>query len=408
MKLFIKIFLIALIALCNAQPGYAAKKHKASIKVAAAITTNSGYTANPWVALKRSGANDFYFCGNVPTTKIFTLGTGKANDGSYISYNKRYSHTHTHQHGQCISLRDDYKELTRHFCCCEGGGTTMGSWVDVTNLHSAHPTWGLFRGDETGANDYDTKTFGNDTCKQTYYLNVCSADSRVKSVAKFDYKGTNNSTYAHTILSSCSPCGAGQVRRHNSCVAACPDGQGFKPGTNTCITCPSSLRQGILGDPDNNDTNGDCAVCASTQFYNKGTQKCVDFSSMIQVSVNAHNDCWLCGSAGSMYECFKRVTRDGSLEKITGDKANQLRSACSLTGTDDGTLFSLPEGAVAIIDDGSGSTTSVSDTTTDTTTSNSTSTTWTLSDGSVCNGNPNGFHTCTRPDGSVTAAARRK
>ncbi|MBQ7244852.1 MAG: hypothetical protein IJS34_00570 [Alphaproteobacteria bacterium] len=126
-------------------------------------------------------------------------------------------------------------------------------------------------------------------------------------------------------------CSAGFVSHGGKCVKACEEGQAFESATSaTCVACEPSPTQGVK--------NGNCIKCSANQFYNTNSLSCVDRSSMVSVSNNAHDDCWMCSTPGALYNCMKTVSNGGDLSKNVS-----LQAACSVNAKEaDATAFKLP------------------------------------------------------------------
>ncbi len=277
-------------------------------------------SSNACFALKNVGApNNFYYCGQ--------QGTACAG----VTYNKRRSGTHWYYHAGAATVKDDFENRQRMFVCCNGSSSSSGKWVEVTDIQAAHPTWGSFRKEENYTRQKQLPNGGY--CNQQVYNDVCGGVSVATDCDKAD------------------SCSSEYILRNESCVKPCAAGKGFKSDTsNECVDCKTTLRQGV-------NLDGVCVTCGPTQFFNAGRQQCFEFSEMVSVSMSAHNDCWLCGSEGAMFECFKQVTQYGSLENIAGLNAEKLKGACSLEGTNSAD-FHLPPDAVAIVDEEETSTSS--------------------------------------------------
>lgn len=259
-----------------------------------------------WV--KKSGAenNEIYHCGYT-SEYTDTNKRRKKCDGESAKWNwiKREK--------EAIWLQAKNDNRKRAFVCCNGDLISKpGRWVEVTDIQAQHPTWGSWR-----KSDNKPETSGCPTGQfKMYYDNVCGGKEYVQK--------------------ECSSCPSGTVMRNGKCTQSCGDNQGWESeASDKCVDCSASLSQGV-------NASGVCKKCTSTQFFNPGTQSCKEFSEMVQVSQNAHEACWLCGSPGAMWKCFLEVSKNGSLT------TPKLKTACSLSG-EGAADYNLPDNAVAII-----------------------------------------------------------
>ena len=269
-----------------------------------------------WV--KKSGAenNEIYHCGFTHEYNMF-ITTKHKRRACYTDSDQKTGGTAKwnwiKRQKEALWLQTKNDNRKRVFVCCNGDLTTkLGYWVEVTDIQAQHPTWGSWR-----KSDNKTETSGCPTGQfKIYYDNVCGGKEYVQK--------------------ECSSCPSGTVMRNGKCTQACGDNQGWESETSDkCVDCSASLSQGV-------NFEGVCKKCTSTQFFNPGTQSCQEFSSMVQVSAEAHNACWLCGSPGALWKCFLEVSKNGSLT------TPKLKTACSLSG-EGAADYNLPDNAVAII-----------------------------------------------------------
>lgn len=255
-----------------------------TLPVSARLYTNS----NRECFCEDSGNDTFWFCG---LQSLSCKGT------SVWKKNKVYWHYHG----------DDFTGNGIKYYCCNGTTSGAGQYVQGNNWITKTETV--------------TEVLPNGKCTWTRKTNICG---------QVDNPGDK-------CTEATGECTTGFVSHNGKCVAACPEGQAFASNTSSaCVACEPSVTQGIKKNV--------CIKCESNQFFDNNTLSCVSRSSKLQVTSNAFNDCWMCATPGSMYNCMKLLSNGGSLN--TNPK---LQIACSVNGnTEDATEFKLPEKSIKL------------------------------------------------------------
>lgn len=201
----------------------------------------------------------------------------------------------------------EYFEWTKHggegkYWCCNGTGEHSGQFVHGSSWITKTETV--------------TETLPEGKCTWIRKTNICG-----------QIDNPNDKCTEAT-----GQCSQGFVSHNGKCVKSCEEGQAFESATsNSCVSCEPSPTQGVK--------QGICIKCAANQFYNINQQKCVDRSTMVQVSNGAHDDCWMCSTPGALYNCMKTVSNGGSLSQNA-----KLQAACSVNAKEaDATAFKLPQ-----------------------------------------------------------------
>ena len=234
----------------------------------------------------------FWWCGNKD---------GKRCSNSMLQYRKKNRKDSEQQ----LYHKGSFTYEGRTYWCCGGTVDTRGIFVEST-------TW---------IDESKTETFTEDVeggkCTWQRKYNVC---------------GDIDEAQSEKVCTEPEPaagCGTGYVARPDAnnvtrCVPRCQDDFVFAEGTDNCIRCETTERQGIV--------NGQCRVCQLNEIFDKQTLRCMTVQEVaakkLQISALAHDTCWLCVSPDALLKCLKHVTNGG---RIT-DYAD-LVSKCSLSST---------------------------------------------------------------------------
>lgn len=153
---------------------------------------------------------------------------------------------------------------------------------------------------------------GNGTCKWTRKTNICNQ--------------IDNPNDQCTEPNSCDE---GYVFHNKKCVLPCQEGYAFESNASSnCIPCESNIHQGIV--------KGVCVRCEPNQIFDTNattktlnrtvgsgvlthtislqtTNYCVAKSAKVQVSILAHEACWLCSNPADLRKCLTSVANGGSV-----------------------------------------------------------------------------------------------